>query len=132
MNVSSRRTAVLAATALAATGLAAAPALALDPAPSRVSAVASDTTVVSGEQFVIRGRMLSEGRPVAGAPVQIKSYDGGRWVALSGARVTTNSEGRYRVRVVLSRKGDRLLRAVANPAGDSIRTARRNVEVAVR
>ena len=137
MTMSSRRTAaVLAAATFAtaglATGLAAAPALALGPAPSRVSAVAGDSTVSSGEQFVIRGRLLSEGTPVGGAVVRITSLDGGHWVALSGARVTTNSEGRYRVRVVLSRTGDRLLRAVANPAGDGIRTARRNVEVTVR
>lgn len=45
--------------------------------------------------------------------------------------MTTGSDGRYRVRVVLSMKGGRLLKAVANPPGDDIRTARRIVSVIV-
>jgi hypothetical protein len=123
-----RRTAVAAATAAtAASLLVAAPAVAEEPAPSRVTAIPSKFQVDPGEQFVIRGRMLSEGKPVVGAPVRVRTWSDGRFVNIKGARVTTNAEGRYRVRIVLFRKGDRLLKVVANPAGDDIDTARRNV-----
>jgi hypothetical protein len=48
----------------------------------------------------------------------------GGWENLSGAVVSTNSEGRYRVRVILFAGGDRDLRVVGNPAGDDIRNSR--------
>jgi len=123
-----RRTAVAGATAAtAASLLVASPAVAEEPAPSRMTATPSKFQVDPGEQFVIRGRMLSEGDPVVGAPVRMRTWSDGRFVDINGARVTTNSEGRYRVRIVLYRKGDRLLKVVGNPAGDDIRTARGNV-----
>ena len=124
-----RRTAIaLTTAATAASLLVAAPAIAEDPAPSRITAIPSKFQVDPGEQFVVRGRMLSEGEPVVGAPVRVRTWsDDGRFVDIKGARVTTNSEGRYRVRIVLYRKGDRLLKVVANPAGDDIATARGNV-----
>jgi len=123
-----RRTALAGATAAtAASLLVAAPVVAGEPAPSRMTAIPSKFQVEPGEQFVIRGRMLSEGKPVVGAPVRVRTWSEGRFVDVKGARVTTNAEGRYRVRIVLYRKGDRLLKAVGNPAGDDIRTARGNV-----
>jgi hypothetical protein len=80
-----------------------------------------------GEQFVIRGRLTSEGEPVAGAPVRVRTWTEDGFTNVKGARVTTDREGRYRVRIVLFRKGDRLLHVIGNPAGDDIRTARRHV-----
>jgi hypothetical protein len=127
MNAAPRRTALaLAATAVAAT-LTAAPATAEDPAPSRVTAIPSQFQVDPGEEFVIRGRLRSEGEPVGDAVVRVRTYLNGEWRNIKGARVTTNSEGRYRVRVVLSAQGDRLLRVVANPVGDDIKTAKAQV-----
>jgi hypothetical protein len=123
-----RRTAIAGATAAtAASLLVTAPAVADEPAPSRMTAIPSAFQVDPGERFVVRGRMLSKGVPVVGAPVRVRTWSNGRFVDIEGARVTTNSEGRYRVRIVLYRKGDRLLKVAANPAGDDIRTARRNV-----
>lgn len=124
-----RRTAIAgAAAAIAASLLVAAPAVAEEPAPSRMTAIPSKFQVDPGEQFVVRGRMLSQGEPVVGAPVRVRTWsDEGRFVDIEGARVKTNSEGRYRVRIVLYRKGDRLLKVIGNPAGDDIATARRNI-----
>jgi hypothetical protein len=126
-----RTTLGLVVTALAAS-LLAAPAVAAsahadEPAPSRMTARPSSFQVDPGEQFVIRGRLMSEGEPVAGAPVRVRTWAEDRFVNVKGAHVTTNSEGRYRVRVVLYRKGDRLLHVIGNPAGDDIRTAKGNV-----
>ena len=122
-----RRTALALATTAVAATLTAAPATAEDPAPSRVTAIPSQFEVDPGEQFVIRGRMKSEGEPVGDAVVRVRTYLDGKWVDIKGARVTTNDEGRYRVRIVLYRKGDRLLRVVANPVGDDIKTAKAQV-----
>jgi hypothetical protein len=126
---------IASAAAVAASLLVAGPAAtATDLAPSRVTAHPSDDHPASGEQFVIRGRLTSEGAPIAGAVVHLRSYNltNGTWSNLKGARVTTNSEGRYRVRVILSMKGGRRLMAVANPPGDDIKTARRIVSVIVQ
>jgi hypothetical protein len=116
----------LATLATAAASVTMSPAVAAtgDPAPSRISVRASDYNPDQGEQFRLRGRMLSEGNPVAGVKVRVQTFRDGGWVPLKGAVVTTNDEGRYRVRVVLVQDGDRDLRVVANPAGDDIRTAR--------
>ncbi len=119
-----RSGALVAAVAAASTVLVGAPAEAADMASSRVTLRASDHEVDPGEQFVLRGRMTSEGDAVAGSPVRVQAYRAGGWVNLRGAVVSTNDNGYYRVRVVLSSGGDRDLRVVANPAGDTIRTAR--------
>ena len=88
------------------------PAEAADMASSRVTLRASDHEVDPGEQFVLRGRMTSEGDAVAGSPVRVQAYRAGGWVSLRGAVVSTNDNGYYRVRVVLSSGGDRDLRVV--------------------
>jgi hypothetical protein len=124
--------AVLATTAAAVSVVGVAPAQAADVAGSRVTVHASDYDVRSGEQFRLRGILKSEGEPVADATVRVKTYRNGAWVRLRGAVVTTNDEGRYRVRIVLQMKGQRQLRVVANPMGDDIRTARRDTVVTVR
>lgn len=94
------------------------------PVKSRITIHPSDSNPDVGEQFVLRGRMTSLGDPVAGVRVRVQTYRDGGWVQLKGAVVTTNDDGRYRVRVILGQDGDRDLRVVANPAGDDIRTAR--------
>lgn len=119
--------AALATSVTAAAALTMAPAVALasdEPAPSRISVRPSDYNPDQGEQFLLRGRMLSEGNPVAGVKVRVQTYRDGGWVQLKGAVVETNDEGRYRVRITLFQDGDRDLRVVANPDGDDIRTAR--------
>jgi hypothetical protein len=124
--------ALLATTAAAVSVVGVAPAQAADIAGSRVTVHASDYDVRSGEQFRLRGILKSEGEPVADATVRVKTYRNGAWVRLRRAVVTTNDEGRYRVRIVLQMKGQRQLRVVANPKGDDIRTARRDTVVTVR
>lgn len=120
------RATIVATTTLLTVAAVAAPAAAAaaDPAASRISIRPSDYNPDQGEQFLLRGRMTSDGDPVAGVKVRVQTYRAGGWEPLPGAVVTTNDEGRYRVRVVLFQDGDRDLRVVANPAGDTIRTAR--------
>jgi hypothetical protein len=94
-------------------------------AKSAITVRASDHHEVDpGEQFVLRGRMSSQGSPVAGATVRVQAYRAGGWEPLSGAVVRTGSDGRYRVRVVLFSGGDRDLRVVGRPESDRIRVAR--------
>lgn len=122
--------AALSIAALGALTLTAGPADAADPR-ARVTASASDTTPASGQQFVITGRVtgpLGNGR--AGV-VRIQTLRGGTYVDLAGARVATDSDGDYRVRVVLAQAGDRVLRVVANPAGSDLRNAHRRLAVDV-
>ncbi|UMG93884.1 hypothetical protein [Nocardioides sp. TF02-7] len=92
---------------------------------------ASDTTPASGEQFVLTGRLtgpLGQGR--AGV-VKVQTLRGGTFVDLTGARVSTDGDGDYRVRVVLGQTGPRVLRVVGNPAGSDLRNAHRRVQLAV-
>jgi hypothetical protein len=77
-----------------------------------ITARASDDTVGSGEQFLVRGRFTIAGAPAAGRTVKVQGLYGDDWRPISGARVTANSEGRYRVRIILSVEGNRTLRAV--------------------
>lgn len=124
--------AVLGTLAASASFLTVAPAQSADIAPSTITVRSTDYNVRSGEQFRLFGRLTSEGTPVTDATVRVKTFRHGEWVALHGAVVRTNDEGRYRVRVVLQMKGKRLLRVIGNPPGDDIATARRNVTIIVR
>lgn len=80
---------------------------------------ATDTHVRSGQQFRVHGKyLLGNGRPVRNKMVRVQSKNpNGRWVNLKGAHLRTNSEGHYRIRVVLSRKGERKLRVRAHAPG---------------
>ena len=129
MNVIRRTVAVAASLAAGATVVSltptAAAAEAAAVAKSAITVRASDHHEVDpGEQFVLRGRMSSQGSPVAGATVRVQAYRDGGWEPLSGAVVRTGSDGRYRVRVVLFSGGDRDLRVVGRPESDRIRVAR--------
>ncbi|UYM05159.1 peptidase associated/transthyretin-like domain-containing protein [Solicola gregarius] len=80
---------------------------------------ATDTTVHSGQQFRVHGKFLfGSGAPIKHrmVRVQTKSPDG-HWSNIKGAKLRTNSEGRYRIRVILSRKGVRTLRVKAHGPG---------------
>jgi hypothetical protein len=120
------------ALAAAATLLAGVPAQAGEAAPSRVTLHRDLGPFAAGEQFVLRGRLTSQGEPVPGATVRVKTFRDGDWVRLRGATVSTNDAGRYRVRVVLFQKGDRDLRVVADPAGEGVRAARAETVVSIR
>lgn len=61
----------------------------------------------------------------------MQTLRGGEWTNLSGARVTTGSDGRYRVRVVLGQKGERDLRVVGDPAGTRLANSRARIDVFV-
>lgn len=127
MTSSPRRVAAVAASLVAATAavsLAPAADAATAAAKSRITVHASDHEVLPGEQFVLRGKLTSLGEAVDGASVKVQAFRNGGWHNLRGAVVSTNDEGRYRVRVVLSSGGDRDLRVVGDPAGDSVRKAR--------
>ena len=89
----------------------AASAPAMAPAVS-ITAHPSNTTPNSGEQFRVRGLFTIGGNPAVNRTVKIQSLNGGTWQNISGARVSTGSDGKYAVRLILSRKGERDLRAV--------------------
>ncbi len=89
------------------------------PTPARITVHVSDSTPASGEQFVVRGTFLRGGEPAQSRPVKVQARRDGSWTQLSGARVTTNSEGGYRVRLILSQTGQRDLRVVGvSPKGN--------------
>ncbi len=91
---------------------------------SHLTVRTSEATPASGEQFVLRGRLTTPtGRALAGGTVTVQTLRAGTWVGLTGARVTTGEQGYYRVRVVLSQRGERDLRAVGDPAGSTRRNS---------
>ncbi|MEO9324142.1 hypothetical protein ABFT23_11675 [Nocardioides sp. C4-1] len=121
-----RRTAALvAATALAGLGATLPAAGAHAATPSRITVAASDTSVSSGEQLVLSGRLSQAG------VVRVVAKDGTSWTPLTGAVVHTRRDGSYAVRVVLSRAGDRVLRVVGDPDAAGVRTSRARVVVHV-
>ena len=93
-----------------------------------ITAHPSDSTVQSGEQFVVRGRFTIDGHAAGGRTVKIQAEVGGDGRPISGARVQTQSDGTYRVRLILSTRGDRDLRAVG-VAPQGIRNAYRAFDV---
>jgi hypothetical protein len=109
---------------------------------SSITVKASDSDVRSGEQFRLRGIYrvwLETDRPervgadlLPDATVRVRTYRKGDWVRLRGAVVTTDDEGRYRIRVVLRMKGERALRVVATPEDPTFPKARADIVVNVR
>jgi hypothetical protein len=77
-----------------------------------ITAHPSDTTPASGQQFRVRGLFMIGGEPAVNRQVKIQSLNGDTWQNISGAQVSTGSDGKYAVRLVLSRTGERDLRAV--------------------
>lgn len=110
------------AAALAGAGLALAPVLvtagpALAHGTSKVTVRISDPTPTSGQTFVLRGRLTLEGADAPGHTVKVQTYRNGQYRPIQGARVVTDSEGRYRVRLILQTKGVRDLRVVGVAGG---------------
>jgi len=105
---------------------------AADRPASRITVHTSDTTPQSGQQFVLTGRLTTAaGNALTNGAVRVQTLRGGAWTNLTGAQVTTGSNGGYRVRVILSQKGTRDLRVVGDPAGDSLRNSRARIDVTV-
>lgn len=131
MNTSRRVTAVIGSLATAASlMMMAPPAQTEELAASHVVSRSTDYTPASGQTFRLYGALWSGGERQA-ATIRVKTYRGGEWVQLRGAVVDTNRYNRYRIRIILQMKGERLLRVVAKPKDDSIATARKIVEVTV-
>jgi hypothetical protein len=106
--------------AAATAGLAADASATAARAPSSITAHASDDTPHVGEEFVVRG--VYDGPGAAAHDVKIQTFRNDRWLNIDGARLTTRSDGSYRVRLVLNIRGVRDLRAVGI-AGDDHRNA---------
>ena len=128
MRTTTRRTATVAAalaTAAATIGFAPAQGAAQEAdQKSNITVRSSDYEVDSGEQFILRGRMTSQGHSLSGATVRVQTYRNDGWEPVRGAVVETGSDGRYRVRDILESGGDRDLRVVGNPWQDDIRISR--------
>ncbi len=121
--VSQRRPARRLVVGLAVLGLmagtaAAAPANAA-PGRNDITAHTRHESYDSGQQFIVRGLVTINGhasRP--GRLVKIQSSTASGWRDLPGVQVRTNSDGRYRVRVILFQDGERVLRAVGKRPGN--------------
>ena len=77
----------------------------------------SDPTPRSGQTFRIRGRFVDSGDPANHRLVRVQALRNHRWVRLPGARVRTSADGGYRMRLVLSQRGKRVLRVVGVDRG---------------
>lgn len=131
MNNTARTAAAsIGAIALGTSVLALSPAQAATPAPSSVSVNTTDSTPASGQTFRLFGAVTSGGVRVP-ATIHVKTLQNGHFVPVRGAVVSTNSENRYRVRIILSRKGQRQLRVVADPKSPNISTSRNTITVTV-
>ncbi|HEX6247258.1 MAG TPA: hypothetical protein VFZ64_05255 [Nocardioidaceae bacterium] len=131
MNTSRRVTAVIGSLATAASLIVLSPpAQSEELAPSHVTVRSTDYTPASGQTFRLYGALWSGGERQA-ARIRVKTYRNGEWVRLPGAVMDTNRENRYRIRIILQMKGERLLRVIARPKDDSIAVARKTIEVTV-
>ncbi|MFB9312268.1 hypothetical protein [Nocardioides plantarum] len=92
---------------------------------SRITVTTSDSSVSSGEQFVLSGRLSTPG------VVRVQTREGSTWKAVNGAVVDTRSDGTYRVRVVLGHTGDRTLRVVGDPTAAGVSNSQAWIHVLV-
>ena len=132
MNNTTRRAATVVGTVAAATALAAMspPAQSASLANSRVTVQTTDSTPASGQTFRLFGAVRSEGVRVP-ATIRVKTFRKGAWVQLQGAVMETNRFDRYKIRIVLQMKGERLLRVIGDPQAEGIKTARKTITVSV-
>ena len=79
---------------------------------SSITVHVSDDTPASGQQFIARGQLIMGGLPAPDHVVRFQTYRNGVWEPIKGAHMLTNSEGKYRMRLILSQTGRRVLRAV--------------------
>ncbi|HYJ69723.1 MAG TPA: hypothetical protein VEX15_18875 [Nocardioidaceae bacterium] len=87
---------------------------------AHITAHPSKTAVDSGEQFRVHGLFTINGAPAVNRTVKIQSKTADGWRNLTGAHVSTGTDGRYRIRVILSSKGKRDLRAVGITPSPSV------------
>jgi hypothetical protein len=85
---------------------------------STITVHVSDDTPASGQQFIARGRLIMGGLPAADHVVRFQTYRNGSWEPIKGAHMLTDSDGKYRMRLILSQTGHRVLRAVGVGEGD--------------
>ena len=81
-----------------------------------LTAKVSDKTPASGEQFIVTGKLVEMGMTGKDHAIRVQTLLGGSWQPV--AHVRTDQDGKYRVRVILSTPGQRVLRVVA-PAGSN-------------
>ena len=118
MNVRRIAAAAVVSAVVPVSGLVAATTAGAATAQSRISVFVSDSTPASGEQFVAHGKFFVAGDPAEDRPVKVQAWRDGSWTQLTGARVVTNDDGAYRVRLILSQTGERDLRVVGvSPEG---------------
>lgn len=97
---------------LAPLTLAAPEAAQADALTSSITAHVTDVTPASGQTFRVFGRLTVNSRLAVGHLVKIQELRHGTWLPLKGAQIRTNSQGRYRLRLILTLKGKNVLRAV--------------------
>jgi hypothetical protein len=85
---------------------------------STITVHVSDDTPASGQQFIARGKLIMGGLPAADHLVKFQRKVNGSWEPVTGARIQTDSDGKYRMRLILSTTGRRVLRAVGVGQGD--------------
>lgn len=123
-NMSTRRSLLRGGAALIAGGVLASGVLAgasAAPAPeANITAHPTKSKVQSGEQFRVHGVFTINGSAAVNRTVKIQSKSSDGWQNLTGAHVSTGSDGRYGLRVVLSMKGKRTLRAVGITPSSSV------------
>jgi hypothetical protein len=85
----------------------------------------SDSTPASGEQFIVRGHLVEMGMSGKDHAIRVQSRSGGSWHPV--AHVRTDIDGKYRVRLILSTTGKRVLRVVAIGQGHENNQATRFV-----
>ena len=124
-NTSTRRSllrggAALIAGGLLAGGVIAGASAATEAADTHITAHPTKSTVQSGEQFRVHGLFTINGSAAADRTVKIQSKTADGWKNLTGAHVSTGSDGRYGLRVVLSMEGKRTLRAVGVTPSSSV------------
>jgi hypothetical protein len=79
-----------------------------------LTANVSDKTPASGQEFIVTGKLIEMGMTGKDHAIRVQTLLGGSWQPI--AHVTTDQDGKYRVRVILSTTGERILRVLA-PAG---------------
>jgi hypothetical protein len=82
-----------------------------------VTATASTSKPVSGKTFRVSGEFTENNKPAADQVVKIQALHDGSYQQLTGAKIRTDSQGDYSLRVVLDTTGHRELRVVGVGVG---------------
>ena len=101
------------------------------PSQAAITATASNPTPASGKAFTVSGYFSENDAAAGGHVVKVQAERNGVWQALPGAKVTTASNGDYRLKVILDSKGARDLRVVGVGQGNQV-NAHQQFNVVVR